>query len=104
MWLIIDDKRDLGCDVIARTPEAGKELLYRLDWECLCLDHDLGAKLDGYDLIKWAIAVKCVPPKVQIVSSNPPGRKNIAAALEGIGYVQSVQGQDGEWIKPLEEE
>ena len=27
MWLIIDDERTLGCEVIARTPQAGIEVL-----------------------------------------------------------------------------
>lgn len=88
MWLLIDDRRDLGIDVIARTPEAGRRMLAFGGWECVCFDHDLGSAHDetGYDVLKWALAHKLVPPKVQLVTSNPVGRANMQAALEGAGY------------------
>lgn len=88
MWLLIDDCRDLGVDVIARTPEAGKRMLALGGWECLCLDHDLGSTESetGYDLLKWALEWKFVPQKVQLVTSNPVGRQNMRTALEAAGY------------------
>jgi hypothetical protein len=85
--LLIDDCRDLGVDVIARTPEAGRKLLALGGWECLCLDHDLGsAQETGYDVLRWAIECGMLPPKVQLVTSNPVGRSNMRAALESVGY------------------
>lgn len=88
MYLIIDDCRSLGCDIIARTAAAGKTALLAMhgNIQCLCIDHDLGCDEDGYDVIKWAITKKCLPSHVQIVSQNPGGRKRIADALCDIGY------------------
>jgi len=90
MWLLIDDKRDLGCDVIARTPVAGKMLLALGGWECLCIDHDLGAEESGYDIIKWGLQNGFIPKWVQIVSSNPVGRENIKNIL--IDHLYTTSG------------
>ena len=89
MWLMIDDVRNLGCELEARTAIAGMQLLqtYAGQLECLCIDHDLGPdQLNGYQIIMWALEHDFAPPHVQIVSSNPVGRKNISAALEAAGY------------------
>ena len=93
MWLLIDDERSLDVDVIARTASAGKEMLksYR-KWECVCFDHDLGMEIDtGYDVMVWAIQNKLLPNRVQLVTSNPVGRKNMRVALEREGY-KTVDG------------
>ncbi len=91
MYLIIDDDRSLGCDIIARTPQAGKDILYNMVHrfnsngepliECLCIDHDLGFEETGYDVIKFGIENHCLPDKIQIVSMNPVGKQNIANIL-----------------------
>lgn len=89
MWLMIDDMRNLGCELEARTAGDGMRMLEEHvgQIECLCLDHDLGENQEnGYQIITWALERDLVPPHVQIVSSNPVGRKNIAAALEAAGY------------------
>lgn len=89
MWIIIDDKRDLNCDIIARNAKAGKEVLRRFvgQIECLCLDHDMGEReLTGYDVAKWAIDEGFLPNKVQLVTSNPVGRENIANLLIANDY------------------
>lgn len=91
MWLLIDDERDLNCDVIARTPEAARKLLAVGGWDCVCLDHDLGADEDGYQIAKWAIENNLLSTKVQLVTSNPVGRGNIRALLESNGWTS----QDG---------
>ena len=96
MNIIIDDYRVLGCDVIVRTPQAGKDVLYNMAnlfdstgkplIECLYIDHDLGCKENGYDVIKWAIEHNCLPNKIQIISMNPVGKQNIANILLDNGY------------------
>lgn len=86
MWLLIDDVRDLNCEVTAKTPEAGKKMLALGGWECLCLDHDLGTEESGYDVAVWALEMGFMPAKVQLVTNNPVGRKNIADALMSAGY------------------
>jgi hypothetical protein len=87
MWLLIDDMRDsMGCDIVARNLEAGKKMLEVCDWECVCLDHDLGAGESGYDILKWAFEKGRVPSHVQLVTNNPVGRKNMANLLKDNGY------------------
>lgn len=88
MHLLIDDKRDLNADVIARTDKAGKEMLFNNRWDSVMIDHDLGlrSEIDGYELIKWAIRKECLPKEIQLVTSNSHGRDNMAAALKAEGY------------------
>lgn len=85
-WLLIDDERNLGCDVIARTDEGARLALQNCSWEGLCLDHDLGCKWSGYDILTWALERGLVPPIVELVTSNPAGRDRMGAALEANGY------------------
>ena len=89
MWLIVDDMRELGCNVIARTPEAGMKVLSVMVGviECLCIDHDFGTGKNGTDVIKFAIQSNCLPDRVQIVSQNPVGTENIRNILIDAGYV-----------------
>jgi len=91
VWLIIDDERTLGCDVIARTAEAGMEVLHSMSdcFECLCIDHDLGPGKSGFYVIGWALDKNCLPDQVQIVSQNPVGAQNIRNLLKDAGYVSS---------------
>ena len=88
MLLLIDDVRDLAVDAIARTAEAGKKLLAMGGWTHLYLDHDLGDASDetGYGVLVWALEFDHVPYKVTLVTSNPPGRMRMQAALENAGY------------------
>lgn len=86
MWLLIDDCRNLKVDVIARTAAAGKAMLDNCKWKCVCFDHDLGETLTGYDVLVWGLQRDLIPAQVQLVTSNPVGRKNMAAALENSGY------------------
>lgn len=95
MWILIDDERELNCDITCRTIEAGIAVLehFKGNFNTLCIDHDLGehgAKKegfrDGYDIIKWAAENSLLPPRVQIVSSNPVGVSNIAAVLKDHDY------------------
>lgn len=97
MWLIIDDVRDLGCDVIARTAAAGKRMLASGPWDVLCIDHDLGdvGAETGYDVIKWAIDNGIpLPSRIQIVSANPTGCENIAFLLKAAGYTPSPSSRE----------
>lgn len=88
--LLIDDFRDVPCDAIARTGEIGVELLTMNCWDMLCIDHDLGAGISGYAVIVQMLERDDIrkPERVQIVSSNPVGRENIANALIAHGYTR----------------
>ena len=86
MWLLIDDERNLGCDVIARTPDGARQALRGCEFVGLCLDHDLGHVESGYDILVWALNEGHVPPRVQLVTSNPAGRDRMGAALVAAGW------------------
>ncbi len=91
MWLVVDDMRDLGGDVIARNDKAARALLGGVGYvfEGICLDHDLGSEETGYDVLMWALEAEVLPGKVQIVSMNPAGRDRMRQALLNAGYVQN---------------
>lgn len=86
MWLLIDDERNLNTEAVARTAEAGRKLLAASGWECVCFDHDLGGTESGYDVLNWGLERGLIPGRVQLVTANPVGRKNMRAALEAAGY------------------
>ena len=90
MWMIIDDMRDLNCDIIARTSQAGLNILRWMyeDIEVLILDHDLGEHsfTDGNRLLKEIIIGNWLPNRVQLCSSNPVGLDNMRKQLEDEGY------------------
>jgi hypothetical protein len=90
MWLIVDDERSLGCEIIARTVDVGLRVLLAIpEIECLCIDHDLGdenPRKTGLYVVREAIASGCLPNRVQIVTQNPVGKQNIQNALKDHGY------------------
>lgn len=92
MYLLIDDCRTNG-DVVATTAEAGRAMLQagQAHWSCIGFDHDLGSDETGYDVLNWAIERNLLPHRVQLVTSNPVGRKNMTAALVAAGF-KTVDG------------
>lgn len=101
MWLAIDDVRNPFVDVIVRTPEAAKIVLKEMEFEVLLLDHDLGHQVEtGYDLVKWAYKNDVeLPPRVQIISSNPVGRDNIFEFLKNSCGYRSFQGRNYDLVR-----
>lgn len=92
MWLLIDDERcHIHTDMIARTAQAGRKALLCGGWECVCFDHDLGEEESGYDVLVWGLENGLIPSKVQLVTSNPVGRKRMREALENAGY-ETING------------
>lgn len=70
-----------GCSV-ARTYDDALRMLRRFEYDTLYLDHDLGDdKRTGLDLLRQLIADNRVPARVECISWNPVGRKNIEAEL-----------------------
>ena len=91
MWLLIDDCRDLGCEVIARNAKAACKILKHC-WQmfnCVCFDHDLGAGGSGYEVLVYAITEDLLPNRVQLVTSNPPGRAQMTTALNNAGFTST---------------
>jgi len=98
--LLIDDFRTLTVDYIARNFSDGITALKSGPWDMLFLDHDLGEDYpnDGYGVAKFLeLHPEFLPTKIQIVSSNPVGRKNIERVLEKF---YDLHG--GIWIKKEE--
>jgi hypothetical protein len=96
--LLIDDVRNLpGMDIICRNYSSGLGVCYYFhDIDKLYIDHDLGEEKNGYQLIVELLDNGYCPKKVQIVSSNPVGVKNISEALIDAGYTKSLNGRDFE--------
>ncbi len=90
MYVIIDDIRELGCDIIARNGHAGIKILTALNgnFDVLCIDNDLSdaSEMDGIDVIKYAAKHNLLPSQVEIVSSNPVGVTNIGNVLKDNGF------------------
>lgn len=88
--LLIDDQRNLHADRVARTYREGIEALSEQHWDLLYLDHDLGdfsgvggRELTGYDIACWLEQdPHFLPDRIEIVTNNPAGRRNIELALQ----------------------
>jgi len=85
--LIIDDKRDLGADIICRTGEIGVSAAKALFAQgilidILYMDHDLGEGMDGSKAVQQILSASVRPAEIRIVSSNPVGVKRIAAVCD----------------------
>jgi hypothetical protein len=94
--LLIDDFREFDVDHIAKTAQDGRQALLSFPVTHLYMDHDLGhwSDTDGYAVIKWALERGVCPAHVMLVTSNPVGRDNMAAALTHTGYEKK-----GNWYK-----
>ena len=99
MFVVIDDTRDCGGDIIVRTPQAGKLILEKLRGQItvLFIDFDLGSDETGADVLKWALQNDCLPRDVQPISMNPVGRKELECVLIDVGYQKQI---DGHYILP----
>lgn len=101
--LLIDDTREESApnimrkvDLIARTYSMGIEALTKLGpWDLVLLDHDLnsyveGKEYTGYDICCFLEAnLEYLPKDIQLVSSNPPGRKRMSAVVSKL-YDRSI--------------
>ena len=94
-WAIIDDIRELNCDFIAKDARAGIKMMtdHFDEIGTLCMDHDLGdaEEMNGYEVLKFLMLKGLVPDHVQMVTSNPVGRTNMANLLIAEGY-ETVDG------------
>lgn len=87
--LLIDDVRneemcgiiDFEFDLIARTPEKGRQLLEHFGITHLWLDNDMGVQEEGIDVLNWARDNGHVPPNVRLVTSNPVALRRMEAVL-----------------------
>jgi len=87
MKIYLDDMRELpvwavyGGWILVRTYEDVIACLETGRVAELSLDHDLGTKKTGYDVLLWieekVIEENFIPPKIYIHTMNPVGRKNM---------------------------
>lgn len=106
---MVDDKRDINVDIIARNSNAARQILRQMKGEIsvLILDYDLGEvktkqskEITGWDVLQYAIIYDLLPPTVQIISDNPIGRKRLHDALihdakylkQGCNYTKDENG------------
>ena len=83
LWVDDSKPEPLGCSV-ARTYDDAVRMLTRYDWDVLYLDHDLGEKRTGYELLLEMDFAGRVPATVICISWNPVGRARIEALWEEI--------------------
>jgi len=95
MYLLIDDERDLNCNIICRDGWTGLTVLRAIHEQVtvLCMDHDLGEGINGYQVIVKAIKENILPKEVQIVSANIIGAKRIKEVLIDAGYTADLSGK-----------
>jgi microsomal dipeptidase-like Zn-dependent dipeptidase len=94
MYILVDDQRTLGADIICRNYNAAIQVLKDIKTTneiCLGIDFDLGEDKTGEDVVKFALENNCCPAWVQIVSMNPVGRKRITDLLIDHGYQHQDQ-------------
>ena len=93
MNLLIDDIRDLDVDVIARTGEAGLNVLATMKFETVFFDHDLGDGITGLETLKIAILRgQLNKSQIILVTSNPVGRKNMEYVLIDNNFKNNKSG------------
>ena len=95
MWVLIDDERELNCDVIIRSAHVAVRTVEALKGhiDCLVMDHDLADDdITGYDIIGMLAVKDLLPDHVQICTSNPAGRQNMSAVLKEAGFKMKNEG------------
>ena len=89
MKIFLDDVRKAPEGfILLKTCKATITMLMMHDIEVLSLDHDLGTKDTGYDVLLWieqAVALaRYNPPKLLVHSANPVGRDKMFQAIKSI--------------------
>lgn len=95
--LLIDDVRNIHCDVVARNAEVAKAVLANIEFDKVYLDHDLGPGEDGLDILRWMLRLRIRPKRIYSISMNPDGRRRINEELRANGYKMSDPGSTA-WI------
>ena len=89
MKLYLDDERPAPDGwVLIKTAEMAIRYLKKGIVSEISLDHDLGRKKTGYDVILWmeeAVArTGYIPPDIRIHTANPVGRRKMEAGIEAM--------------------
>jgi len=98
--IYLDDERKCPIgSVQTTTVEDTIELLQRCSVKSLSLDHDLGYKRTGYDVLNWieeqVVKTSYVPPEHIVVHTwNPGARPKMLAAIESIKMFVQAREKD----------
>ena len=90
MWLLIDDERDLNCDVIARNGRAALQLLRDHRWECVVFDHDLGEGVNGYENVPAIYGEQALAGWKKVVDAVHAEGGKIVPQLWHVGNVRKL--------------
>ncbi len=89
--VLIDDNKNIFCDLIARNSQAGRFLLENLKGqiEALFIDYDLGSEsgLTGLEILEWELKENCLPNIIIICSDLPFGKECMGKFLKENGYI-----------------
>lgn len=88
MYLWIDDERQPPGPGWEHAPtfDAATTCLALSQFHTVSLDHDLGERKSGYDVVKWMIENGRLPGRVILHTANPVGRNSMREALQAVGY------------------
>lgn len=95
MYILIDDEKNYGADIIVRNPVEAEWLLQQLTPSLQAvttvgIDFDLGdPERTGEDVLRHTFEAFVFPVQIQIVSMNPVGRARISSLLIDYGYASS---------------
>lgn len=84
MLLYVDDVRTPKSKnmVVARTYNDAVDILKNIKVDFLSLDHDLGEKKTGYDIVKFMVLNDIEIPHINIHSANAVGVDNMTKLIK----------------------
>lgn len=99
MKLLIDDRRTMHVDKIARTFNEGKEELAKKCWNTIYFDHNLGDDFyTGTRLLAWAEHLGYLSPTVIIVTDCEDACREMGYILDAANY-KNPSGDTRTWLK-----
>lgn len=109
MYILIDDDRNLGADIICRTYYSAQAVLSRIKADTIGLDYNLGGTVEengcyiegnGENLLLWLRREhpQMMPKQFQLVTSCYQSEQRLAKLLEEYGY--KLDGLDKRlWVR-----
>lgn len=90
--LLVDDRREMEVDHIARTAQDGRRAILAFPVTDLYMDYDLGmlSDTDGCQFLSWALERGIHPRRVHLVSAHATGLQNMTRVLESFGYTMRL--------------
>lgn len=93
MKLLVSRREDFYCDIIVRTSKAAKLVIQSAidsdlesEFDCVYFDCDLESEQKGYYTLKWALEYSTLPDHIQIVTTDPVSKQDMAVLLKSHNY------------------